>query len=211
MGQYHFQRRERWAQRPWRLQIQHLFALTGVRLSSSHSQVQITKEEVWAGAQWADDSHHRRHQFSEVSLGRKSDSYVPGALNFKIHNKVPKHCFVAKDYFSLLISLQSILKFAARQITLPCFVIWWTPQLHQLSQWNDIYSCHTVQLNLHMKKLHFFPQKSNFVTFVILCDTKLWSDTRCVFPLFLHLDSGLNQRTSRGSHCSFTTKLWKKR
>lgn len=30
------------------------------------------------------------------------------------------------------------------------------------------------------------------------------------FPL-LHLDSGLNPRTSRGSHCSFTTKLWKKR
>lgn len=31
-------------------------------------QVQVAEEEVWGGTQWADDSHHRRHQLAEVSI-----------------------------------------------------------------------------------------------------------------------------------------------
>lgn len=66
MGLYHFQRRERWAQSDAASESsasqQHFITFTVL-----HLQVQISEEAVWGRTQWADDSHHRRHQLTKVS------------------------------------------------------------------------------------------------------------------------------------------------
>lgn len=107
-----------------------------------------------------------------------------------------------KGNFLLLISLQSILKLAARQLTD------WFCNLIDTS----IASITSMENYIFLFSIARFAQKPHcfyfyqFLTYIIVVGRRMGLVLFSVFPL-LHLDSGLNQRTSRGSRCSFTTKL----